>query len=283
MDFIVELPTTKNGYDAILVFVDRLSKMCILCKCRSDATAADTAGMFLANVFNGFGLPKTFVSDRGTQFTSIFFKELCSALGVRQSLSTAYHPQTDGQTERVNRVLEDTLRAFVSPRLNDWDELLPIVEFAINDSKQDSTGYTPFYLMYGLHPLSPVDVVKPNKQLRKELLNSVPAVTQLVAKTNAAVAEAKLNLVAAQHRQKLHADGRRSEILVGVGDKVMLSTKNINIKAGTKKLLPRWIGPFKVIDRISGSNSFRLELPANMSRVHPVFHASLLKPFIDGG
>ena len=156
MDFVVELPMTKRGHDAIWVVVDRFSKMVHIAPTTSKVTAEDTARLFFERVFAAHGLPREVISDRGPQFTGHFWRQLCSRFSVRPALSTAFHPQTDGQTERMNRVIEDTLRHFVGPRQDAWDDLLPYVEFAMNNSKSISTGHTPFFLNYGKHPVTPL-------------------------------------------------------------------------------------------------------------------------------
>ena len=125
MDFIVDLPKTKAGHTAILVFVDRLSKMVHFAPCWNDVGAQEFAQIFLRDIFSKHGLPLEVVTDRGTQFTSKFWKAVAKLLGVKQCLSSARRPQSDGQTERTNRTLEDMLRHFVSPSQDDWDVRLP--------------------------------------------------------------------------------------------------------------------------------------------------------------
>jgi hypothetical protein len=196
--------------------------------------------------------------------------------------STAYHPQTDGQTERTNRVMEDTLRHYVSPLQNTWDKLLPMVEFAINNSRQDSTQETPFFLNYGRHPNTPFSVQFPKRKTAAPA-EKVPAALRIAEDMQHALQKAKQCLEAARQRQKKYADTRRSPVLVKLNDMVLLSTKNIDLKnPGTKKLLPKWMGPFKIIQEVNPV-AFKLELPANLARLHPVFHASLLKPYLASG
>ena len=280
MDFVVQLPKTRTGFDAILVFVDRLTKMVHLAATTSDCDAFETARLFLANVWRLHGLPSTIVTDRGSVFTSHFFSQLCVSLGVRQLMSTAFHPSTDGQTERANRVMEDTLRAFVSPNQDDRDALLPMVEFAINNAVQASTGETPFYLNYLGHPPTPFTMQLPEVG---DARLKVPAVAKYTAELQEAVKRARVCLEAAQQRQKAYADRRRSDVTIVVGDKVLLSTRNIHLKhPGSTKLLPKWLGPFEVIKQVNPV-AFKLQLPASMSRLHPVFHASLLKPYVGSG
>ncbi len=139
MDFITSLPKTKAGKTAILVFVCRLTKMVHMCATVNECTSADCAFLFLSTVFKLHGAPLELVSDRDTRFTSAVWTEMCQLMQMRRSMSTAYHPQTDGQTERMNRVLEDMLRHYVSPTQQDWDVHLPMVEFAINNAYQEAS------------------------------------------------------------------------------------------------------------------------------------------------
>jgi hypothetical protein len=134
MDLITDLPVTKRGHDAVVVFVDRLSKMVHVAPCTKTATAERLAEIFEHEVFKHHGMPTDIVSDRDIRFQSEFWKTVHSRLGIKLSMSTAKHPQTDGQTERANGVLEDTLRHFVGPYQTDWDEYLAVAEFAMNNA-----------------------------------------------------------------------------------------------------------------------------------------------------
>lgn len=137
MDFITQLPKTQKGKDAIVVFVDRLSKMTHFAAIRTDISAEGVADMFFDRVVSQHGLPESLVTDRDSKFTGAFWTQLCSRMGMQQCMSTAYHPQSDGQTERMNRVLEDYLRHYVSPTQKDWDTKLALAEFAVNNSVSD--------------------------------------------------------------------------------------------------------------------------------------------------
>jgi len=229
-------------------------------------------------------LQKDFVSDRDARFTSLFWRTLCSLLGTSQNLSTTFHPQTDGQTERVNRVLEEFLRNFVNPQQDNWDELLPVAEFAINNSVHTSTGYTPFFLNSGQHPLNPLTVGQLGNRSKTMDFRAykLPAVEAFVKNISEAIHQAKVNLKKAQDRQKSYADQHRRELEFTVGDKVLLSTRNLKLRTtGPRKLFPKWIGPFPVVSRI-GNVAYRLELPGSM-RCHPVFHVSNLQPYRSDG
>ena len=248
-----------------------------LAPCHDETSSEKFAGIFLDAVFKSHGLPREIVSDRDPRFVSAVWQTLMQRLRVTHAMSSSYRPQTDGQTERVNRVLEDMLRHYIDPTLTNWDTLLPLVEFAINDSYHESIKAVPFVLNYGKRPNLPLDLV-----LRGEENRSTSVTGDSLAETiHSVVKAAKICLEAAQQRQKAYYDKNVSDLKADVGTQVMLSTKNIKIKMkGTSKLLPRWIGPFTVIKKINNV-AFKLELPESL-KIHPVFHSSLLKLYVPG-
>ena len=273
MDLIVELPVTKDGYNAIITIVDRLTKMTHFIPCTTNVTALQLAHLFLHHIFKLHGVPQDIVSDRDPKFVSAFWREFCKLLGTKLNMSTAYHPETDGQTERMNRILEEMLRHYVAPHQEDWDHFLPTCEFAINNAVHDSTGYSPFYLTYGYDPLTPATLASPS---------SVPAAADLHKQLFDNLQLAKKHLEAAQQRQKQYADKKRRMVEYTVGDMVLLSTQHIGLYCkGTPKLLPRFIGPFQITKRV-GELAYRLNLPPTM-KMHNVFHVSRLRPFKDDG
>ena len=144
MDFVTGLPWS-NGNDAIWVVVDRFTKMRHFVPCRTTTKAPDLANLFLHHVWKHHSLPQDIVSDRGPQFASDFWRQLCSRLGISPRLSTAFHPETDGQTERANQTMEQYLRAFVSHQQDDWSDWLPMAEFAANNQQSETTQTTPFF------------------------------------------------------------------------------------------------------------------------------------------
>jgi hypothetical protein len=328
MDFITCLPrVSPGGFDAILVVVDRLTKLAHFIATTTAVTAEEVAHLLRARVFSLHGVPCSIVSDRDPRFTAAYFAGLCELLGVKQSMSSAYHPQSDGQTERMNRTLEDMLRHYVSPSQTDWAAHLDVAEFAYNNARQESTQETPFYLNYGFHPLSPIDLmlrpegVAPMRppvrgyttgapvlggeeaparaaepsgaadvqvaraqrvaKVREKLaMARVPAAGKWCADMQDLWSHARTCLRAAQDRQKTYADKRRGEVpVLEPGTFVLLKTTNLRLKSTvSSKLTPRWVGPFKV-KRAVNPVAFELELPESMARVHPVFHASSLKPY----
>ena len=151
MDFIVGLPES-NGYNTILVIVDRLSKMAHYILTTEKVTSEQVARLFFDKVFKHHVNPNSIISDQGTQFTSKFSKALCSLIGINQGLSISFHPQTDGQTERTNAILEQYLRGYINYQQNNWAELLTMAEFSYNKTISATTGITPFFALYGQHP-----------------------------------------------------------------------------------------------------------------------------------
>jgi transposase InsO family protein len=276
MDFITCLPKTKKGHDTLLVLVDRLTKYVIAVPTVATNTAEDVARLCLEHVISKHGVPLSIVSDRDVRFTSAFWKTLQSALGTKLCMSTSFHPQTDGQTERMNRALEETLRHVVSHKQDDWDLHIPMATFAINNAHNQSIDNTPFFLNKGFHPRMPAGITNP------EVMDSaVPAVEKFTTQMQEAIKLTKAALYAAQQRQKAYADTHRREVSFAVGDLVYLSTKNLKLKndnltVARQKLLPKFVGPYKVLELV-GPVAVKLSLPPT-TKIHPVFHVSLLKP-----
>lgn len=275
MDFITDLPRTTGENNSILVVVDKLSKYVHLIPTVKSVTAEETAKLFISHVYQYHGMPRVIISDRDTRFTSGFWRSFCKRLTLDHRYSTAFHPQTDGQTERANRVIEEVIRHFIDGTHKNWEDLLPLIAFAMNNAKSSTTGETPFYLNYGTHPRTPQNLGLPE--------GKIPSLEVVFQDMHDTLTRIKSLMITAQDRQKSYADARfRQPQKFKPDDLVMLSTKNINFAFGKKKFHPKYLGPF-VIDSIIGNhrNAVRLRLPASY-KIHPVFHVSLIKPYKAG-
>jgi hypothetical protein len=286
IDFMTCLPLTNRSHDTLMVFVDRLTKMTHLVPITKHYSALSCAQAFVEHIFRLHGLPKEFVTDRDKVWTSEFHTELCKLLGVQRCLTTAYHPESDGQVERMNRTIQEVLRHYVTPLATNWDDLLPLVEFAINSAVQESTGYSPFQLNFGSNPASPLDrELEVVAQGRYWLPVAQPSTANDVFHNWIHQLQRAKDLIKkAQDRQKAFADEKRSEVPLGiaVGKDVLLSTRNLRLNIrGSPKFMPRYIGPFKVLEEVN-KVAFRLELLENM-KIHNVFHVSLLEPYTRNG
>eukprot|EP00253_Pinus_taeda_P006284 PITA_06284 len=268
MDFITGLPKSKRNNDSIMVVVDKLSKAAHFIPVQSTYKATQIAHVFMQNVFKLHGLPKTIISDHDVKFTSAFWRTLFADLGTQLNFSTAYHPQTDGQTERVNQVVEDMLWAYVMQQPTLWEEYLHLVEFAYNNGYHTSTQMSPFEVMYGRKCRTPSSWGGPEDKLSlgPEMLKEMEDMVKRV----------RVNLKAAQDRQKNFADRKRRFKEYQVGDHVYIriQTKRSTLQwSGCAKLAPRYCGPFQILARIRPV-AYQLALPSHI-RVHNVFHVSV--------
>ena len=219
MDFIVGLPRTRAGYDSIWVVVDRLTKVAHFIPVKTTYTGATLAELYMSRIVCLHGVPKKIVSDRGTQFTSHFWQQLQEALGTHLNFSSAYHPQTDGQTERTNQILEDMLRACALQDKSGWDKRLPYAEFSYNNSYQASLKMSPFQALYGRSCRTPLHWDQPGERqvFGPDIL--------LEAEEN--IKMVRENLKIAQSRQRSYADRRRRKLSFEVGDYVYLKVSPI--------------------------------------------------------
>ena len=283
LDFITGLPTTSVGHDAITVFVDKLSKMVHFAPGRKTDTATDVGQQFFDTVDRMHGLPISIVSDRDPRFLSAFWQQLWELCGTRLDMSTPYHAQTDGQTERVNRWLEDALRAYVNTRQDDWDTRLTALEFAYNDKTQASTGFSPFYLNSGRHPRTPASLLN-----QRGVKQTAPQVIAFVSRLGKDLNHARQNLERARHTMAKWANQRRRHHEFQVGDEVWLSTENLNVQdpGPARKLRDKRVGPF-VIEAMINPVAARIgrgddcSLPESY-KFHPVVHVHWLTPYRDG-
>ncbi|KAG7674317.1 hypothetical protein KSW81_006118 [Nannochloris sp. 'desiccata'] len=272
MDFVTSLPDVDN-FNAIMIMVDKLTKRVFLAPTTDKVTAEEAATLFYRHVVRNQGVPSTIISDRGTQFTSIFWKSMIAQLGIKHKLSTAYHPQTDGQSEITVRIVVDMLRTLHQEYPN-WVQILPAVEFAINNSKNVSTGKTPFFLCYGEEVPTPPTL---NLQALAKLNPNQPSV-DFAARTQIAIQEAQRMLAEAQRKQKYYADQGRRHLTFEEGDQVYISTADLPLK-GPRKLAPKWFGPIPVVKKLSPLN-YQVALPPIWRRRYPIFHVEKLKPFV---
>ncbi|GKC61185.1 putative reverse transcriptase domain-containing protein [Tanacetum coccineum] len=231
---------------------------------------------YLKEVVSRHGVLVLIISDRNSKFTSHFWKSLNEALGTQLDMSTAYHPQTDGQSERTIQTLEDMLRACVIDFGKGWDRHLPLVEFSYNNSYHTSIKAAPFKALYGQKCRSPI--------CWAEVGDAQLTGPEIIHETTEKIIQIKKRIQAARDRQKSYADRRRKPLEFEVGDKVMLKVspwKGVICFGKRGKLNPRYIGPFKILAKV-GMLAYRLELPEQLSRVHSTFHVSNLKKcFVD--
>ncbi|KAL0935757.1 reverse transcriptase domain protein [Colletotrichum truncatum] len=263
---------TNVHYDSVLVIVDRLTKYSYFIPYMESSTAEDLAYKFLQVIVSQHGMPKEIVSDRDKLFTSKFWRSLISQLGSDHKMSTAFHPQTDGQTERINQIMETYLRCYVNYQQDNWVQLLPMAQFAYNSAVGESTKESPFYLNYGFNPtaygqprqgptaLKAVADINKLKEIQRDLPRDLEFVRE---------------------RMRKYADKTRVEgPTLKEGDSVYLLRRNIKTKRPSDKLDFKKLRPFEITKKVSNVN-FKLALPDSI-KCHPVFHISLLEPAPQG-
>src|SRR5882724_230173 len=267
MDFIERLPLS-DGHDTILVVVCHLTKMALFIPTFCDIDAQDLAHIFLSHVCTKHGTPTDIVSDRGKHFISRFWRSLCQLLDIKANLSTAYHPETDGQMECVNQILEQYLRVYINYQQDDWVNLLPLAEFAYNNTSQSATMVTPFFANKGFHPKFEVSLDSVVSETAHQVATDLKELHQYL-RDQVARAIKQYEVNTASHRLPIPP--------FQIGDTVWLDASHIKTTRPSKKLDHRFLGPFPNVDRVL-SHAFRLGLPLTLSRIHPVFHVSLLQP-----
>ena len=273
MDFITHLPTTTSGNNVILVIVDRLTKYArfipLAARRAHDIPAAETTADAVFTYWcRIFDIPQTIVSDRDPQFTSKFWTTLFDKYNTKLKHSTAYHPQTDGQTERTNRTLEEILRSYLSPTQTDWDSWLTSAEIAYNNTCHSSTQQTPHELVFNQPRRTMADFIA--------LANNTP--NKAITSAAERLQSAKRCIERAQKKQIQQANKHRRDITYNVGDLVFISTEHMNPKGSTSnKLMYKYVGPYRIIRRISDV-TYEIQLPAS-SKLHPVFYVNRLRKF----
>ncbi|OMO52725.1 Integrase, catalytic core [Corchorus capsularis] len=273
MDFVLGLPRSRRGKDSIFVVVDRFSKMAHVIACTKTDDAINVANLFLKEIVRLHGMPRTIVSNRDAKFLSHFWRTLWAKLGTKLLFSTTCHPQTDGQTEVVNRTLSTLLRALIKKNLRTWEDCLPHVKFAYNRSIHSTTGCSPFETVYGFNPLTPLDLLSLPLSVQVDMDGQKKAdyVRELHARVRAQI-EKKT-----QHYMK-NANKGRKEVIFEPGDWVWLHLRKERFPEKRKsKLLPRGDGPF-VLERIN-NNAYKLDLPSEYGNVSATFNVSDLSLF----
>jgi hypothetical protein len=273
MDFVLGLPRTQRGCDSIFVVVDRFSKMAHFIPCQKTSDATHIANLFFKEVVRLHGLPRSIVSDRDTKFVGHFWRTLWKKLGTKLSFSSAYHPQMDGQTEVVNRSLGDLLRSLVAEHHSQWDQILPQVEFAYNDSPNRSTGQSPFQIMYGMQPRG----VSELRDLGQSEFRSVGA-EDFAAEMQELHNKIKERLKNSNQEYKRRADQHRRELQFEVGDLVLAHLRKERFPRGTyNKLKMKKIGPCKILRKFE-ANAYEIELPDGVG-ISPIFNIADLYPY----
>ncbi|KAJ0435523.1 putative nucleotidyltransferase, Ribonuclease H [Helianthus annuus] len=271
MDFVTGLPRSQRGNDTIWVIVDRLTKSAHFLAIRETDKFSTLAEIYLKEVVSRHGVPTSIISDRDARFTSELWQAMHKSFGSRLDMSTAYHPQTDGQSERTIQTLEDMLRACVIDFGKNWEKHLPLVEFSYNNSYHTSIQAAPFEALYGRKCRSPL--------CWAEVGDSQLTGPELVVDTTEKISQIRQRMAAARDRQKSYADKRKRPLEFQVGDRVLLKVspwKGV-VRFGKRgKLNPRYVGPFEITEKV-GKVAYRLNLPAELSAVHNVFHVSNLK------
>ncbi|KAI3822522.1 hypothetical protein L1987_10113 [Smallanthus sonchifolius] len=271
MDFITKLPRTSSGYNSIWAIIDCLTKSARFLPIREDYRIEKLARIYIDEIVSRHGVPLNIIFDRDAWFTSRFWQSLQTALGRRLDLSTAYHPQTDGQTKRTIQTLEDMLRACVIDFGGNWDSNLSLIEFSYNNSHHTSINMAPFEALYGRKFRSPI--------CWNEIGEAQITGPELIQETSDKIIQIRDNIRVARSRKKSYADKRRKPLEFQVGDLVLLKVspwKDVIRFRRKGKPTPRYVGPFKILERI-GKMAYKLELPPSLGNVHPTFHVSNLK------
>ncbi|GKD37005.1 hypothetical protein Tco_1257212 [Tanacetum coccineum] len=271
MDFVTKLSRTSSGHDIIRVIVDRLTKSAHFLPMREDYKMDSLARLYLNEIVARHGVLISIISDYDSRFTSRFWLSMQEALRTRLDMSTAYHPQTDGQSERTIQTLEDMVRAYVLDFGGSWDVHILLVEFSYNNSYHSSVRCAPFEAFNGRKYRSPVMWAKIGEG---HLIGP-----ELVQETTEKISQIKDRLKAARDRHKIYVDKRRKPLDFSVGDNVLLKVSPWKgmVRFGKKgKLAPRFVGPFEIIKKV-GPMAYRLDLPKELNGVHDTFHVLNLK------
>jgi len=274
IDFVGPLPKSKNRdgiFDSITVVICLLTAMVHLVPSRINYNARQIAELVFEHIYKLHGLPKKIISDQDVLFTSAFWTRLNQLVGTKLRMSSVYHPETDGSTERANRTITQMLRQCVNSKQTDWVSKLPSIEFALNSARAESTGFSPFFLNTGRMPRSMI------WNSSKE--DEYPSIRNFAQQRKFAIIAAHDSILVARVKQTRNANRKRQAAPFQTDDLVYISTKNITFPKGlARKLIPKYIGPYKVLTDFK-NQSFRIELPTQLKQrgVHDVFHSSLMR------
>ena len=285
LDFVTALPTTPRGMDSVCVFVDAATKMVHIAPCSKTLTARECAQLFITNVFKLHGLPREIISDRDKLFISKFWKELMKQLGINHKMSSPYHPQTDGQTEVMNKTFQNMLRHYVADCQTDWDLQCPIIEFAMNNSYHFGAQDTPFMLNFARPPITPTDLITGQTHVLQQeghFAETCPAASELKRHLQHRLTQAVKCLNAAKQHMTAQANKHRRSVAYNVGDMVLLSTQHMNMDRCdlVPKFRPKYIGPFPVEKVLT--QAVKVKLPPHMA-IHNVFHVSMCRKYRSDG
>uniref|UniRef100_A0A0W0F853 Reverse transcriptase-rnase h-integrase n=1 Tax=Moniliophthora roreri TaxID=221103 RepID=A0A0W0F853_MONRR len=266
MDLITDLPEC-DGMDSILVVVDHsATKGVIFTPCTKTTDATKVAEMLIQHLYKRFGLPDRIISDRDPRFAAEVFQEMGKQLSIKHSMSTAFHPQTDGETERVNRELEVYLRMFCAKEQTRWKEYLSLAEFAHNNRTHSVLKKSPFFMMMGYHP-RPLPTVFER--------TTIPSIEERLQELKR-VREETTSLLELARQHMIRREKQKLDVFEK-GQKVWLEAKNLATGYPSRKLAPKREGPFVILE-VLGPVTYKLDLP-HQWKIHPVFHAALLSPY----
>lgn len=271
MDFIISLRKMRFHHDALFVIIDYLTKVAHFILENTLDDAPTVAHKFIKEIVTLHGFPEIIVSDRDPKFTSLFWRTLHQAFGTKLNMSLAYHPQTDGQIKRVNRVLKDMLQMYCMDQKIKWEDYLYLVEFAYNNSYHSSLGMAPFEVLYGRKYKTPLswDNLEDRVFIRSDHLKEMEEQLKMIQK----------RLKEAFDHQKSYANLKRTHREFFMGDKVFLQVFPMKSAIKSTKLDPCFVGLFEIIRKVSPM-AYKLALPPNLSKIHEVFHISLLRKYI---
>jgi len=276
MDFMTKLVKSTDGFNAIMVIVDRLTKRALFIPTHTNASAKTTAELFTKHYIKNHGIPETIISDRDSKFTSQFWTKLMNILGSKLCLSTAFRPQTDGQTEVTNKFINHYLRLFINPNHSNWTDLLHLAEFTYNSTHHTSIGMTPFVADLGYQPSSVRDRVLP-KTKGQNPSEKIPFITRQLA----ILKMCQEAIVAAKNTSKVQYDKNRHSCKLKIGEQVLLDTSHLNfdhlLTGGKRKWAAKFIGPYTVISNPS-PDTYQIKLPPKL-KLHDKFHVSMLRKY----